>query len=98
MSGGSFDYLCWKEPGELSDYEFQIERMRDALIDVGYAPDAARETDELLLIIRQMKALIDLRIERLRPVWHAMEWWRSSDSIEKTFKEALEKYRGGLKV
>lgn len=94
MSGGSFGYLSGREVEELFECQHLVEQMRDALIELGYAPDAAKETDELLLMLRQYSALIALRQERLAPVWHEMEWWQSNDSDEDDFREALAKYRG----
>lgn len=95
MSGGSFNYLChtWDLDaliGKLGD----LEDMSRALAAVGYAKDAARETEELLVILRQWEVQAGVRLDRLREVWKAMEWWQSCDYGEDQFKEALAEYRG----
>lgn len=95
MSGGSYDYLCWVlDLGELAAKEHQLEEMADRLAGLGYAQDAARETQELLVQLRQFKVRADVRVKRLSDVWHAVEWWDSSDTAEQGVREALAKYRG----
>jgi len=95
MSGGSFNYLCntWDLDGLLTKMG-DLEAMSQALAALGYAKDAARETEELLVILRQWQVQTEVRLERLTPVWKAMEWWRSSDWSEDDLREELAKYRG----
>jgi hypothetical protein len=95
MSGGSFNYLCdtW-DFEDLLTKQSSLEAMAQALAGLGYAKDASRETEELLLILRQWEVQASVRIDRLRDVWKAMEWWRSHDWSEDQFKEALAEYRG----
>ena len=94
MSGGSYDYLCYKDASDLFDYENQIRSMSDRLAELGYAEDAAKETEELILILRQFQNRVNARLERLQPVWRAVEWWDSGDSSEVGVKRALSEYRG----
>lgn len=95
MSGGSFNYLCHREPNELMVGGLgDMEEMVDALAGVGYAPDAAKETVKLIAEVRAAEARLEALTERLRPVWRAMEWWTSGDTGEADFKAALAKYRG----
>jgi hypothetical protein len=98
VSGGSFNYLChtWDLDailGKMGD----LQDMSLALAALGYAQDAARETEELLVILRQWEVQTTVRLDRLREVWKAMEWWRSSDYDEDDFREALAQYRGERK-
>ena len=102
MSGGSFDYLYCLDAEELLDpYQGNmLEYMIKALGELGYADDAARESRELLATIRESQAIIkreqdkvQVGINRLKDVWHAMEWYASCDYGEDTFKEVLEKWR-----
>ena len=95
MSGGSFNYLCqtW-DLDDLLTKMGDLEAMSRALATLGYAKDAARETEELLVILRQWQVQTEVRLERLSPVWKAMEWWRSSDWSEDDLREELAKYRG----
>lgn len=94
MSGGSFNYLChtW-DFDALASKQGDLEAMSRALAELGYAKDAARETEELLVMLRQWENQAIVRVERLREVWKAVEWWRSSDYSEDDVKEALAEYR-----
>ncbi len=60
---------------------------------LGWEQDAAREAAELQLVIRQAEVRVDAMMTRLRDLFHAVEWWDSSDCSEDSVKEALEKYR-----
>ncbi|WP_329311676.1 hypothetical protein [Streptomyces sp. NBC_01262] len=95
MSGGSFNYLChtWDLDG-LIDKRGDLEEMSAVLAGLGYAHDAARETEELLVMLRQWEVRATVRVERLREVWKAVEWWKSSDYGEDQVHEALAEYRG----
>ena len=93
MSGGSHDYLCYKDPDELLYHLSMVQKMADDLARLGYAQDAARETNEVIAICHQFDARISARLQRLRPVWLALEWWHSGDMNEDGFKFNLERYR-----
>jgi hypothetical protein len=97
VSGGSYSYLChtWDGLDGLLDKERELEEMADRLAGLGYAEDAARETQELLVQLRQWKVRAQTRMDRLAPVWKAIEWWDSGDYREDTVREELAKYRGG---
>ena len=95
MSGGSYNYLftaCDLE--DLQSKQNDLSNMADRLAGLGYAQDAARETEELLLLFRQWQTRTEVRLKRLADVWHAVEWWDSNDSSEQRVHEALAKYRG----
>ncbi len=94
MSGGSFDYLCFRDASDLLASERKVQEMADALAKSGYADDAAKETQALLLEIRAARNRLQASIDRLAPVWKAMEWWGSCDTSEDDFKKALAGYRG----
>lgn len=94
MSGGSYDYLAYKSVSDLIDRDGELRSMADRLAGLGYARDAARETEDLILTLRQFQNRIQTRIDRLSGVWHAVEWWDSGDSGEDYVKEELAKYRG----
>jgi hypothetical protein len=93
MSGGSFNYLYAADLEDFINREGDLERMRDELIALGNAEDAVRETDEIILMLRQFRVLIETRANRMSPIWKAMEWWRSGDSGEEAVTIAIEKYR-----
>lgn len=95
MSGGSFNYLCdVQDVGQLMSRQGDLEEMSAALSALGYAPDAARETEELLVLLRQWQTRADARIARLRGVWMAVEWERSGDCGQDDVREALAAYQG----
>lgn len=95
MSGGSYNYLCEVQDLEdLRSRRYDLEEMASRLAGLGYAQDAARETEELLLLLRQWEVRATARIVRLADVWKAVEWWDSCDSGEDNVREALTKYRG----
>ncbi|MEU6597828.1 hypothetical protein [Streptomyces flaveolus] len=95
MSGGSFNYLCHAfDLDDLIERRGSLEAMASELAGLGYAQDAARETEELLVMLRQWEVRATVRVERLREVWKAVEWWRSCDYSEDRVHEALSDYRG----
>jgi len=96
MSGGSYNYLCYgsDDLAELLGKESDLRDMADRLAGLGYAEDAARETEELLTMLRQWKTRAEVRGRRLKEVWKAVEWWDSCDWTEDQVREALAKYRG----
>lgn len=94
MSGGSYDYLYDKyDCGELLNRTDVIQEMADRLAGLGYASDAARETEELLLTLRQFESRISVMRDRLAGVWKSVEMWDSGDWLEDSVGAALEKYR-----
>lgn len=95
MSGGSYNYLCSTyDPEDLFNKSRNLVDMSARLAELGYAEDAAGETEELVCMLNQMRVQICTRMKRLRGVWHAVEWWDSGDSGEDGLKQALKEYRG----
>lgn len=95
MSGGSFNYLC--DALDLDDIlakQNDLRDMADRLGGLGYAQDAAAETEELLVQLRQWQIRTEVRLKRLTPVWKAVEWWDSADYSEDQVHAALKTYRG----
>lgn len=95
MSGGSFNYLCWKSADELAADTSTLAEMRDALIGHN-APDAAAETEAIIATIAQFRVLVETRAKRLNEVWHAVEWCRSGDQGPEDVAAAVAKYREGM--
>ncbi|CAL9597182.1 hypothetical protein [Streptomyces sp. enrichment culture] len=94
MSGGSYNYLyqaCDLE--DLQARQHDLQDMAERLAGLGYAQDAAAETEELLLLFRQWQIRAGVRIRRLEKVWKAVEWWDSADRTEDAVKAALAEYR-----
>jgi hypothetical protein len=96
MSGGSsFNYLCHASSDELLySRQSDLDDMIHALAALGYAPDATRESADVLAEARAAQARLDAKLARLHGVWRAMEWWQSGDTSEANFKADLAAYRG----
>jgi len=93
MSGGSYNNLYLKDLDELLNQQDLVQQMADDLAKLGYAPDAAKETQEFLLTLRQFENRLETMKSRLEPVWEAYEFYKSGDADETRFKKILEKYR-----
>ena len=75
VSGGSFNYLYANDPGEILGSD-ELREMAEELEALGHvASEPAKLTRAL---VDESRALED-RIEKLRPVWFAVEWWKSCD-------------------
>lgn len=96
MSGGSFNYLFVKAAWELGEGSAMedLERMADELAKLGYAADAAAETQTIILDYRAFVNRTQTAVDRLKDTWHSMEWWHSNDGGEDDVKKSLAKYRG----
>lgn len=95
MSGGSHNYLCFKEDtdlfklGTLNDMEFMASR----LTELGYE-DAAKETLQLKYMVQQALVRSQVMKGRLQDVWKSVEWLDSSDSGLDAVAKAMATYRG----
>ena len=99
MSGGSFDYLYYKEEAsEITDYNAlhnlnkMIESMRNHDKN-----DAADEVEKLKLDVEMFKRMIENRMKRLSGVLYAYEWWMSCDTSEEDFDKEWEEFLEGKK-
>lgn len=86
MSGGSFNYLCYKDAGELvSSSRQDLNEMVSALDALG---SDAKEIADRTRAIPDRIAEIQAEIDALSDVWKAVEWWQSCDwSRERVFVE-----------
>lgn len=92
MSGGSFNYLCYKQIEDLFTSVDELEDMQKALIKYGYE-DIAEDTQRLIEYIKSAKCTIGVLKDMLQPVFHAVEWYESADYGKETMIEVLEEYR-----
>lgn len=92
MSGGAFDYLCYKDTEDLFNHTSDLEDMRESLIKYGYE-DIAKDTQRLIEYIKSAKCTIGTLKDILYPVFHAVEWYESGDWGKDGMIEVLEKYR-----
>jgi Zn-dependent oligopeptidase len=96
MSGGSYEYLCWTQPGDLLHKTDQLEAMVERLDGLPYAREAANQTREVLQEVRGFIEEMDRHREDLAGVWKAVEWWDSGDSSEDDAREAIAEYEKKL--
>lgn len=100
MSGGSYEYICNRDSRELAEsYGDPLTNMLERLLGLGYANDAATETQGVIDDLAELRALmarIDRRMRPIQTVWREMEWWDSNDSGEDAFRRVLEEWRQSL--
>lgn len=87
MSGGSFNYLCFVDADEIGQRLDTLDDMARSLDEI--CPEAAAATRELADHVRGAQP----RIDALKDVWHAIEWWHSSDWGRAQVEEVSAKYR-----
>lgn len=94
MSGGSHNYLCFKDDKDLFDSGTlnDLENMASRLIQLGFE-DAAKETLNLKYTIQQAIVRSQVMKERLQDVWKSVEWYDSADSGIETVQQVIKKYR-----
>lgn len=94
MSGGSWNYLCYKDIDELmngSSTEL-LQDMADRLNSAGFE-DVAKDTQRLVEYIKSASIRIETLFEALSPVFKAIEWFDSGDWGEETLNNEILKYR-----
>ncbi len=93
MSGGSYEYLCYKSTDEIISNQTTLEQMANDLAKLGYAADVAAETWDIIYTLRAFETRMQVALDRMQPIWLAREWWQSGDTSEEGFKRILEEYR-----
>ena len=93
MSGGSFDYLCFKDGAEVlgsSALTDMIEELHREFPESA----AARDTAALLAL----RDAVDRKVAALHDVWQNVEWWRSMDYSREQAAKAVAEYeqRAGI--
>ena len=96
MSGGSYNYLCCKDPEELlhGNNIGYLEDMCELLLKLGY-DDVARDMQRLVEYCKTAYNRMDVLSHQLNDVMHAIEWYESGDYGLGNLKEHLENYRKG---
>lgn len=87
MSGGSFDYLCFKSPGEVIE-SAELTNMLEVMYREFPDALATQETAKLLAVRDELKR----RVGGLQDVWQSIEWWRSCDTSRESAAEAIQKF------
>ena len=92
MSGGSLNYLCYKEPEELFNHVADMEEVEATLLAEGYV-DIAQDVRRLIEYTQTAKIRIGVLHRNLADVFHAVEWYHSADYGKDTMLEAFNRYR-----
>lgn len=92
MSGGSYNYLCYKQAEDINERRSELASMRDRLTELGHL-DAAKETESILLLLDSFHVRLKARIDRLSPVWRSVEWFDSGDSVLDEINQSIAEYR-----
>lgn len=93
MSGGSFDYLCELPVSDIDSRHIDtLQAMAEQLEEIAWGHPATRATRDH---VERLKAAVDPYAD-LRPVWRAVEWWKSSDCSREQVEEALDKYEAAI--
>lgn len=95
MSGGSYNYLCNRQPGELLDYREDLENARDTLLTLD-AGDVAQVLTDIIDLARQYRDAVEHKMDTIYTVLHELEWWHSNDHSEDDFRTALAAYRARI--
>lgn len=98
MSGGSLNYLCYKEPADLFNHVGDLQEVEEFLLARG-AKDIATDVRRLIEYILSAEVRIGVLSEQLTDVFHAVEWHISADIGDDSLAKTLEEYRragGGL--
>ena len=94
MSGGSLSYLYNKQFPEVCNYIDEMKKVEKELISQGYT-DIARDVRRLIEYCLTAENRISVLFDNLSDVFHAVEWYYSSDYGENTLIEELDRYRAG---
>jgi hypothetical protein len=98
MSGGSYNYLCDREAEDLiGNWYKTLQEMSEDLHSKFPNSMADKHTDELVRLIGHLKVEVERRAIALRDVWHAQEWWRSSDYGIGEVEVEIARYEAGCK-
>lgn len=94
MSGGSHNYLCFRNDGDLFNHVTlrDMENMATRLIELGYE-DVAKETLALKCTIQQAMASSRAMKDRLQDAWKSVEWYDSSDVGIEEVEKSISEYR-----
>ena len=94
MSGGSLSYLYNKQFPEVCNYIGEMKKVEKELISQGYT-DIAKDVRRLIEYCLTAENRISVLFDNLSDVFHAVEWYYSSDYSEDSLIEELDRYRAG---
>lgn len=88
MSGGSYNYLCFKSAEDAGLALSDMKKMADRLNELGYKEEAIKTLEIIDSYTR-----IDSAIQYLEHVWKAVEWMDSGDWGADQVKAAIDKLK-----
>jgi hypothetical protein len=91
VSGGSYNYLCHKDSDQIFGRWDDLREMAARLDTV--CPEAAAETRLFAEGKGTLLQAVEAHLERLKPLWHAVEWHDSGDWGNDQMIEAVRAYR-----
>ncbi len=98
MSGGSHDYLCWKDADQLLWRIPDVEAMGQDLGDYPGSAKAVAATFEVAAKLSEIQEAIaeaDVMCRELEEVWRAVEWHHSGDSTAAAVAKAIRALEEG---
>jgi hypothetical protein len=93
VSGGSFNYLFIKDADEVFANPTELRRMVQELTVFPEAADVAADAANALAVVDYQTARLQTHLDRLKDVFHAIEWWQSGDWSEDDVRKAIAEYR-----
>lgn len=97
MSGGSLNYLYFKDAAELMNAVADLEVVEAELLHTFEAKDVAKDVRRLIEYINSANNRISVLAEQLKEVMHAIEWYDSGDYGRESVNRCLNDYRGEVK-
>ena len=94
MSGGSLGYLYSKDFPEICEHIREMKMVERELIENGYT-DIAADVRRLIEYCLSAQNRINVLSENLSDVFHAVEWYYSSDYGNDRMIDEFENYRKG---
>ncbi|MET8648426.1 hypothetical protein [Nocardia aurea] len=92
MSGGSYNYLCTRQPGDLLGCREDLEHARDSLSSLD-ADDVAQVLTDIIALTQDYQTAVESKMDSVHRVLYELEWWHSNDHSEEDFRAALAEYR-----
>lgn len=92
MSGGAYNYLCFKDPAEIAAAHEVFREMANRLAEICPDSSAARDTTAMAVRLETLIHDINELGCRAREVWRAVEWRASGDYGDDQVREAVAAY------
>ena len=91
MSGGSFNYLCYKDTEDFFKRTDDLEEMKEILEKHGYK-NISKDVNSLISYIKDSIRFIDEKREELRPIFKAIEYFESGDIGKEEMYSVFDAY------